>query len=159
MDMRRLSTDTDALLIAEAVRWIDSAPRWMRDCDNAWGKTTAGDYLEQMNTTHQADFGVWDDSEFIAVITVSLEGHGVYNSHLMAKRSANPATLKIAIANVLNQMQNQGMLREGWMWLARRNYGVRRIVESLGLQRDGVERYKGSSHGQPICWLRYSVTV
>lgn len=159
LEMRRLDADTDALLIAEAVRWIDDAPRWMRDCDDAWGKTTAGDYLEQMKTTHQADFGVFDDGEFVAVITVSLEGHGVYNSHLMAKRAANPETLKIAIANVLNQMQNQGMLREGWMWLARRNYGVRRIVEAIGIQADGVTRFKGQSHGQPIEWLRHSVSV
>lgn len=159
VEIRRLDPNNDALLIAEAVGWIDDAPRWMRDCDDAWGKTTAGDYLEQMKTTHQADFGVFDEDEFVAVITVSLEGHGVYNSHLMAKRTANPETLKIAIANVLNQMQNQGMMREGWMWLARRNVGVRRIVEALGLRRDGVSRYKGQSHGQPILWLRYSVTA
>lgn len=158
LEMRRLDADTDVLLIAEAVGWIDSTPRWMRDCDDAWGKTVAGDHLEQMKTTPQADFGVWDGDEFVAVITISLIGHSVYESHLRAKRSANPEILKIAIANTLNQMFNRGM-KEGWMWVARKNHGVRRLLEAVGIYNDGVMMFKGQSHGQPIEWLRHSVSV
>jgi hypothetical protein len=35
--------------------------------------------------------------------------------------------------------------------------GARRILEAVGLKRDGVVMFKGQSHGQPIKWVRYGV--
>ena len=156
MELRRLDPERDEALIREAVGWLDDQPLFFRNCDAVWGTEDADAYLAQMKTDPQADFGVWDGREFIAVITVSLAGHRVYNSHLMAKRSADVEVLKVAIASVLNQMIENGM-REGWMLLARKNYGVRRILEIVGMRRDGVTRIKGQSHGKPIEWVRYSV--
>jgi hypothetical protein len=154
--MRRLDPIADESLIREAVAWLDSAPQWFKDCDAAFGVENADAYLEQMKREPQADFGIWDDDEFVAVLTVSLEGKGTYNSHLMAKRRASPEVIAESIKCLMVQMFAQGML-EAWLWLARRNYGVRRILESVGMRRDGVSRIKGQSHGSPIEWLRYSV--
>lgn len=156
MTMRRLDPVKDERLVREAVAWINSAPRWFQDADAVWGKDNADDYLNQMSTDAQADFGVFDDEKFIAVLTVSLKSHGVYESHLMAKRNASSSVITLAIVNLREQMFQHGMI-ETWLWLARKNFAVRHIVEAAGLIRDGVSMLKGRSHGRPIQWLRYSV--
>lgn len=154
--LRRLDPEVDEQLIREAVGWLEAAPQWQKDCDAAWGSEGADSYLEQMRNEAQADFGVFEGSEFIAVLTVSLEGKGIYNSHLMAKRGADAEVIAEAVALLMREMFTAGML-EAWLWLASKNYGVRRILERVGMRRDGVSRYKGQSHGRPIEWLRYSV--
>ena len=156
VELRRLDPETDEALIREAVGWLRAAPRWFRDADAAWGATGADAYLEQMRSEPQADFGVFKGSEFIAVLTVSLEGKGIYNSHLMARRGADPGAITLAVTLLMRQMFASGML-EAWLWLARKNYGVRLILEAAGMRRDGVTRFKGQTHGKPIEWLRYSV--
>lgn len=156
MEMRRLDPVEDEQLVREACSWIADAPLWFRNADAVWGKDDPDSYLEQMKNDPQADFGVFDGGEFIAVLTVSLKGHGVYESHLMAKRSASPSVIMLAIVNLREQMFHHGMI-ETWLWLVKKNYAVRRVVEGAGLIRDGVSMLKGKSHGQPIQWLRYSV--
>jgi hypothetical protein len=145
-------------LISEAVGWLDRQPLFFRNCDAAWGTEDAESYLTQMEREPQADFGVFCEGELIAVITVSLAGKNVYNSHLMAKRGASIEAIRMAVMSVLKQMLEQGM-KEGWMWLARKNLGVRRIVEAAGMRRDGLTRLRGQSHGAPIEWCRYSVRI
>lgn len=155
--LRRLDPAADESLVREAVAWMESAPRWFRDCDAAWGATEgADDDLRHMREEPQADFGVFDGGELVAVVTVTLEGKGVFNSHLMAKRGANPLAVMQGASGVLKGLLGQGM-REGWSWLARKNYGARRVVEAMGMRLDGLSRFKGVSHGQPIEWVRYSV--
>lgn len=156
IEMRRLEPDRDEPLIREAVGWLDAQPLYFRNADAAWGTESADSYLEQMRREAQADFGVFDGGKFIAVLTVSLEGKGVFNSHLMAKKGANARAITLAVASLMRQMFAAGML-EAWLWLASRNFGVRRILETVGMRRDGVTRFKGQSHGRPIEWLRYSV--
>jgi hypothetical protein len=154
--LERLDPERDELLVREAVAWLDSAPRWFRDCDAAWGAEGADAYLKQMRDEPQADFGVFVSGQLVAVITVSLCGKGVYNSHLMARRGANPEAIVACIKALMGGLFEEGM-KESWNWVASRNVGVRRVLEATGMVRDGVERFKGQSHGRPILWVRYSV--
>lgn len=156
VELRRLEPEKDGQLIREAVGWLDEQPRFFRDADAAWGAEDADAYLAQMKDERQADFGVFDAGELVAMITVTLEGKGTFNSHLMAKRGASPVAIAMGASGVLKGLLANGM-REGWSWLARKNYGARRILEGIGMRRDGVVRFKGQSHGQPIEWQRYSV--
>ncbi len=155
--MRRLDPDRDEALVREAVSWLDSQPLFFRNCDAAWGADeSADDYLRHMREDAQADFGVFDEGELVAVITVTLEGKGVFNSHLMARPGARPEAVLRGVSGVLKGLRAEGM-REGWAWLARKNYGARALLEAAGMRRDGVTRFKGQSHGAPIEWVRYSV--
>lgn len=154
--MRRLDPDKDEDLIREALSWIDDAPLWFRNADAAWGPDTPETYLNQMRQDGQADFGVFDP-ELIAVITITLAGKGIFNSHLMVKRHANVDSLIIAAASLMKQLFEHNM-REGWSWLAKRNRGAQRIVEAIGMTRDGVSMLKGQSHGRPLSWVRYSIS-
>jgi hypothetical protein len=155
--MRRLDPDRDESLVREAVSWLAEQPTFFQNCDAAWGGAeTADDYLRHMRDGRQGDFGVFDSGELIAVVTISLEGKGVFNSHLMVKRGASPAIVASGASGVLKGLLGEGM-KEGWSWLAAKNYGARKIIEAIGMVRDGVERFRGQSHGQPILWVRYSV--
>lgn len=157
MEMRRLDPVDDEPLIRQAVSWIDEQPKFYRDCDRAWGSDDADTYLRLMQTDAQADFGVFDDDNMlVAVITVSLEGHQVFNSHLMVKKGTDPRIVVAAASGVINGLLDKGLV-EGWSWIARKNLGARRILEYIGMRRDGVTRFKGQSHSQPIEWQRYSV--
>lgn len=157
MEMRRLDPVEDEQLVREAVGWINEQPQFFRDCYAAWGNEDADDYLELMKNEPQADFGVFEGDELISVITVALEGSQIFNSHLMVKRGANVHSIAAAAANVLRELFKQNVVREGWAWIAQKNYGARKILEMIGLKRDGCSQYRGQSHGQPIFWLRYSV--
>ena len=156
VSMRRLDPEADEVLVREAVGWLDAAPRWCRDADAAWGTEDADAYLKQMREEPQADFGVFEAGELTAVVTVSLCGKGIYNSHLMARRGARPEAIAACIKALMVRLFEEGM-RESWNWVAARNAGVRRLLEAVGMVRDGVSRFKGQSHGRPIEWLRYSV--
>jgi hypothetical protein len=153
--LRRLDPDRDESLVREAVSWLDEQPLFWRNCDSAWGTESADAYLRQMGEGRQADFGLFIGGEFRAVITLSLEGQGLYNTHLMAKRGTDPAALVLAVASMRSQVFRQGAA-EVWNWVAAKNRGVRRILEAAGMVKDGVERFKGASHGRPILWVRYS---
>lgn len=155
-EVRRLNPDADEALIREAVGWLAQYPRWCRDADAAWGVEGADAYLAQMRDERQADFGVFDEGELLAVITLTLEGKGAYNSHLMVRPGASPEPIAAAASGLIKSLKEAGM-REGWAWLAAKNRGVRRIVEAVGMRLDGVTQFKGQSHGQPIEWVRYSV--
>jgi hypothetical protein len=156
--LERLNPDRDETLVREAVSWLDTQSLFFRNCDAAWGAPeSADDYLRHMREGNQADFGVFDSGELVAVITVSLEGKGVFNSHLMAKRGASPAVVAQGVSGVLKGLLSEGTFKEGWSWLAAKNYGAKKIVEACGMVRDGVERFKGQSHGRPLLWVRYSV--
>jgi hypothetical protein len=157
VELRKLDPDRDELLVREAVSWIEEQPRFYKDAALAWdGGDTAEDYLELMRAEPQADFGVFEGRWLVAVITVTLEGRGVYNSHLMVKKGTNPLTVAQGVSGVLKGLLAEGM-REGWSWLAAKNVGARRILEAVGMKRDGVVRFKGQSRGRPIEWVRYGV--
>lgn len=157
VELRKLDPDRDEALVREAVSWIDEQPPFYRDCNRAWDRgDTAEDYLELMRTEPQSDHGVFEDGRLIAVVTVTLEGKGVFNSHLMVKRGSSPRSIAQAASGVMKGLLAEGMI-EGWSWLARKNYGARRILEAVGMKRDGVEQIKGRSHGRPVEWVRYSV--
>lgn len=157
VELKRLEPERDGRLVREAVGWLAGQPRFFQDCDAAWeGMQDAEDYLRLMREGKQADIGIFDGREFVGVITVTLEGKGTFNSHLMVRRGASAAVIAAGAAGVLRGLFGQGM-KEGWSWLARKNHGARWIVEAIGMRLDSVEQIKGASHGQPIEWVRYSV--
>jgi hypothetical protein len=156
LELRRLDPEADEGLIREACDWLDAQPLYFKNADAAWGREDADTYLRLMRERPQIDHGVFLNGRMVAVITVTMEGLGVYNSHLMVKRGSDPLAIAQAGAWVFEQLRERGM-REGWAWLASKNWGARRVLELIGLRQDGVEQIKGQSHGQPIHWLRYSV--
>lgn len=153
-EMRRLDPDKDGHLVREALSWIDGSPRWFQDADAAWGADSPETYLNQMRQDGQADFGIFDP-ELIAVITITLAGKGIFNSHLMVKRHSSIEPIIVAAASLMKQLFESGM-KEVWSWIMKRNHGPQRIVEAIGMKLDGVTMLKGESHGTVIEWVRYS---
>lgn len=152
--LRRLDPLRDKELVRESLAWIKDEPRWFRDGDEVWGTEDFKAHLANMMTQARADVGVFEGKSLIAVINVSLVGKDVYNVHLMAKRGVNAESLIVAALNVKKELFGNGA-REVWAWPEKRNKGVQRILEAIGMVRDGVELIKGQSHGRPITWTRY----
>lgn len=150
--LRQLTT-ADASLISEALSWIDHAPRWFRDCDAVWGHETAEDYLKKMG--QQADWAVMEDNQLHSVISLTVAGKGIYNVHLMTRRNADITPLVIAGQSIRQQLFAKG-IREIWCWLAVMNRGAQRAAELIGFIRDGVQMFKGQTHGKVILWERFS---
>lgn len=150
----RKLTVNDRVLISEALSWIDQMPRWARDADETWGKVTADAYCEMMRNDPQIDLGIFDEGEFIAILTLAQAGEKVWNTHLMMKRSASKDCVIVALASVKKQLLDHGMRVWSWAWA--RNEGLQEILQIIGMARDGLEQYKGTSHGQPLLWIRYT---
>lgn len=153
--IRRLTPD-DRDLIAEALGWIDKMPRWAKDADRTWGVPSVDEYLSMMEIDPQIDLGIFQDEAMVAEICIALVGNGVYNSHLMMKRGAEVSGVIVAAVSVKDQLFAKYGAKEIWSWALARNHGLQKILTSIGMKRDGVEQYKGSSHGMPLRWLRYS---
>jgi len=153
--IRKLTSD-DRNLIAEALGWIDDLPRWAKDADRAWGVPSVDEYLSMMTSDPQVDLGIFQGKEMIAEICVALAGNGVYNSHLMMRRGANVNAVILAAASIKDQLFAKYGAREIWSWALAKNQGLQNILMAIGMRRDGMEQYKGSSHGQPLRWVRYS---
>lgn len=154
IEVRKLSIN-DRALIAEALAWINDFPRWIKDADKAWGHVTVDDYIAMLACDPQADFAVFDDGEMVAEISISLFSKECYNSHLMMKRGARKEAVMVAAASLIETLRERGC--RGYSWVLARNHGLREIVELIGMQRDGLEQYKGQTHGHPLLWLRYTV--
>lgn len=154
IEIRKLGIN-DRPLIEEALGWINNFPRWVQDADKAWGRVTVDEYLTMLANDPQSDFGIFDDGEMVAEISISLFSKECYNSHLMMKRGARKEPVIVAAASLIKALKDRGC--SGFSWVLSKNYGLREIVETVGMKRDGLEQYKGQSHGQPLLWLRYAV--
>lgn len=146
----------DVGTITTALSWIDSAPRWFRDCDAVWGRDTPATYAAKL--AQQVDWGVFVDESLHSIISLTLAGKGVYNVHLMAQRRADPEPLIIAGRSMRQQLFIFGA-REIWCWLAQMNRGVQKIAQAIGFVKDGVQMFKGQTHGRVILWERFSCRV
>lgn len=155
-ELRRLDPVNDHELIAEALSWVDEFPLWMRESDAAWGQTTVNEYCNEMATTAQADFGVFDNGEFVGEICLASCGNGRYNSHLMFKRKSNVNCIIVAAMSIAKQLKEHGAVAI-WSWPLKQNRGLHKVLEAIGMRRDGLEMFKGQSHGKPLCWVRYAI--
>jgi hypothetical protein len=158
VNIRKLNPDSDKHLIREALSWTDAQPLFYRNCDSAWGVDDLDKYLEMMRTDPQVDVGVFEDDVLVSVITIELAAKDVYKAHLMVRKGTSPDTVKQAAMSVMTDLFDAG-LKEGWALIAEKNLGARKVLESIGMRRDGIERIRGVSHKRPIKWLRYSVTA
>jgi hypothetical protein len=155
-ELRRLDADADESCVRQALAWVDTYPRWFREADSsAWGATDPDEHLESLRTKERADFGLFVDGELQALVIAEFVGNGFVNSHILTKRGADPLDVAAAARCVMVNLFALGM-REAWAWVARQNRGVRRIVESIGMTRDGIARIKGTAHGRPVEWQRFS---
>lgn len=154
--MRRLDPDKDIDLVAEALGWLSDFPKFMQDADKAWGRASVDEYLKMMKEDPQADFGVFENGKLVAEICIALIRPNEYNSHLMMKRGANIDAVIIAAASVIKGLKEKGMVA-GYSWVLKQNRGLQRILELIGMRRDGLRQIKGQSHNQPLEWLRYAI--
>ena len=159
LSIRRLNPETDKALFVEAWLWdhVD-VPRWYREMDRVFRPEAFEDFLKLAHGEDQADIGVFENDKLVGLITLSMRAKGMFEAHLSAKRGASVEVLADAGIQVKEQLfRDMGMI-EGCLWVARKNYHVRKLCSIIGFRDSGLRIFKGSHRGRVIDWLRLSVT-
>ena len=142
-------------MLREAYHWDDDRPRWYQDMDRVFNGGGETEFLSLLNDKRNVLVGVFDP-ELTAIIMVVLEGYGVFESHLLARRGANAETIVIAAHSILYDLLEFD-LQELYVWVAKRHISVKRLCDNIGLLPDGVRMFKGQYRGRLIEWERRSI--
>lgn len=153
--IRRLTSD-DADLLRLAYSWDEGRARWYREADNVFNSGPVENLIAQLDDSRKCFVGIWDGDELAAVIIIDCQHEGQFEGHLMAKSNANTTLIQFAIEHLLHELLQFG-LEEVYVWIAKRNQGVRKLCSAAGFAPDGVVMYRGAYHNRVIKWLRYSV--
>ena len=151
--IRRLEQGDEELL-HEAWHWSDGAPTWFQDADKVFNQGEL-DAVAQLANRRKWFIGVFDE-RLQAVIIIEWRGHGQFEGHLMTRRRADIQEICHAAVQVTYDLLDCGLV-EGYVWVAEKNLGVRKLCSTIGFLPDGVIMYRGAYRGRLIKWLRYSI--
>ena len=151
LTIRRLNPPTDVALYEAAWQWNLDAPRWVRDCAKVFEATDFTEFLTRAADPARVDVGIWEDGQFIGMITLVLRAIGVYEAYLAAKRGASLDHFGATIEDVKAVLTVSGMVQT-FVWIAMQNHVILNLCESAGFKLTGLEMYKGATHGRPIRW-------
>lgn len=165
MMIRRLEPVSDRGLLEESRRWIESAPRWLREADSVLGEEGFEAFYGRAFKDSHVDVGVFEDG-LIGLFSATLLGHGVYEAHLRARRGAKLELIGEAGFQLLNQLFEVGA-NVVFIWTATVNRAARIIADLSGLRPDGitiikgaykVTRLDGTENEKVIEWQRYNLS-
>lgn len=155
--IRRLHPRTDHQLFEQMYGWLLSAPHWRRDTEAVFGTLDREEYLLAAYSPNRIDIGVFDHGELCADIILTLQGSGIYEAHLEARRGAPLDLLAVCISQVRDQMFAEYGAQMFFTWQPVRNRTVIAMQKSVGFHADHVNMLRGVSHGKAIEWTRLSL--
>lgn len=140
---------TDAGLLTEAFNWLDSAPDWLRDTQEA---ETLDDFLAS-----EADalfYGVFAP-EFCAAVRLTPVAGGMLLADLFARRGTSLEMLTDACASIQAFLLEQNATKGFLGWIPVINRPVRRLYADLGFTDTGIWCYRGKMRGsnRAIKWV------
>lgn len=124
--------------------------------DRVFNTGTEDDFVERAHNPSSAYIGIFDNDELIALAIIETPAPAIHEGHLLAKRGANPTLITAACVTLISDLFSLGMTQL-FAWVAERHTGLRKICANIGLQPDGLVMWRGSHHGKPIKWVRYSI--
>lgn len=154
--IRRLHLPEDESLLRTAYKWDAAYPRWWREMDSVFNSGTEDDFLERASDPLTAHIGVFDSDDLIALVIIATPAPTIHEGHLLAKRGANRQLITATLVTLISDLFNLGMT-QAFVWVAERHTGLRELCATMGLQPDGLVMWRGSYHGRPIRWVRYSI--
>lgn len=155
--IHRLQLPEDEALLRTAYQWDKDFPTWWREMDRVFNSGTEDDFIERAKNPHSAYVGVFDGDDLIALVIVETPAPSIHEGHLLAKRGANQELITTACVTMISDLFNLGMTRL-FVWVAERHSALRKLCANIALQPDGLIMWRGSYHGKPIKWVRYSIT-
>lgn len=154
--IHRLQLPDDETLLRTAYRWDADYPRWWREMDRVFNSGTEDDFIERARNSRSAYIGVFDGDDMIALVIVETPAPTIHEGHLLAKRGANQELLTAACLALVSDLFSLGMTQT-FVWVAERHSALKKMCVNIGLQPDGLVMWRGSHHGKPIKWVRYSI--
>lgn len=155
--IHRLQLPEDEALFRAAYNWDKDFPKWWRQMDRVFNSGTEDDFIERAKNPHSAYVGIFDGDDLIALVIVETPAPTIHEGHLLAKRGANQELITAACVTMISDLFNLGMTHL-FVWVAERHIALRKLCANIALQPDGLIMWRGSYHGKPIRWLRFSIS-
>ncbi len=151
--IRRLNPKTDEHLLRQCYEWDKDYPKWYQDLEKVshWPLE-----LFLAEAPDRADLGVFDDDEFVALVSIIRRDVGIFEGHIWAKRGSRVENLAAAVSWIMERLIEDLQMRFGYVWIAKKNRPVKKMCTMAGLRPDGATQIDGESHGKPIIWERLS---
>lgn len=155
--IRALNRWLDTDLYRQAWSWHESFPRWVQDALAAYSVETFEEYLDLAKGA-RANVGVFNEGNFVAMITVELVASGVYEVHLSSIRRPPREIIIEAMLNVTKTVFEDLNAKVGFSFTPDYDKGIIALVRAIGMRQDGVEKLRGISRGKPVRWIRSIMT-
>jgi len=153
LEVRYLDPSRDADVFREAWEWMESAPRWFRDCYNAWKET----FEEQMDAAKgELNYGIFEGGEPSAIIRLAEARPWIFQTHLSARQRTPLDTLITGGRMVRNYLFDHGV-KGFYGFVPAKNRSVICLFSSLGFMDTGVRCFKGTTHGKVIEWRQFAL--
>lgn len=125
--------------------------------DRVFNSGTEDDFIQRARNSATAYIGIFEGDDMIALVIVETPAPTIHEGHLLARRGANQELITAACVTMISDLFNLGMTHL-FVWVAERHSALRKMCVTLALQPDGLVMWRGSYHGKPIRWVRFSIT-
>jgi len=153
--IRRLNPKDDEHLLREIYDWDRELPRWYQDLEKV-SHWPLEKFLKE--APDRADLGVFDDEEFVALVSIIRRDAGIFEGHIWAKRGSRVENLADAVSWIVERLIEDLQMRLGYVWIAKKNRPIKKLCTMANLRFDGSTLIDGESHGKPIEWQRFSTS-
>ena len=129
--IRRLNPKEDEHLLRLAYEWDRHLPRWYQDLERV-----AGWPLEQFlkEAPDRADLGVFDEDEFVALVSIIRRDVGIFEGHIWAKRGSRVENLASAVTWVVERLIEDLQMKFGYVWVAKKKPPYQENVYNGGVR-------------------------
>lgn len=140
---------TDKEILLDFYHAEQSLPQWFQDCQNAW-LDNEQDYLEFCERCKVYQVGN-------ALILLDRKSKYSAEVHFSVKGKIGVGKTVAAIEEIKHICfeQNINLI---YGWIARKNYGLRKLCSLIGFNYFGFRMFYGQSHGRPIEWIYVAIS-
>lgn len=140
----------------EAWGWMAASPEWRKATVAVFGELTEENYREAAQDERRIDIGVWNDGEFMAIVTLTAQAKDVYEVGFEAKRGSSLEALTVAGISIRERMYRVYGAQYSYTVTPRWNRAIINFDKSIGYRDEGVRLFKGQIKGKPIEWVYLS---
>lgn len=141
---------TEHALLVQAHKFEQGFPAFYQAASHAW-TATEDEVLAFYGTCSQL-YGIFDNTEFVALIYFRPITPTHQEVHLDAKRGIRKDLLQAAIEAVRDDRLQDALSVE--TWVLRQNRALQRMLAKAGFATTGLEMRAGKSHGKVLRWVQ-----
>lgn len=157
--IRRLHLPADFSLYHTMYTWLVESPSWRQETEAIFGTLDWEAYMAAAQSPGRCDIGIFEDSQLIATVILTLTAKDTYEVHFEASPTARWETVVVAGERIRDMVFEIYGARLVYTWTPRWNRGVMAINKAIGFAPDYVTMFKGTCRGRLVEWARYSIVA